>query len=197
MNFEFIIYLEFNFMARFGKKPILIPEGVEVKIEDNFIKCKGPKGELVFKFDKNLKAEKKDNTIIFSTTKKTKETLKLLGTARSCTINTLSGVKEGYERKLEIVGVGFRVQLQGKKLVLYLGFSHPQEIKAPEGIEFKITKNIISVFGLDKQLVGGVAAKIRALKPPEPYKGKGIRYFGEHLRKKLGKRAVVSAAGPA
>lgn len=184
-------------MARFGKKPILIPEGVEVKIDDNFIRCKGPKGELVFKFDKNLKAERKDNTIIFSITKKTKKVLKLLGTARSCTINTLRGVKEGYEKKLEIVGVGFRAELQGKKLVLHLGFSHPCEIKAPEGIEFKTAKNIISVFGLDKQIVGIIAAKIRALKPPEPYKGKGIRYFGEHIRKKLGKKAAVSAGGAA
>jgi large subunit ribosomal protein L6 len=215
-------------MARFGKKPIFIPEGIEVKIEDKFIpqikgksnkvggadtyrnqshpdtppqcfgggfiKCKGPKGELIFKVDENLKAERKENAIVFSVVKKTSEAAKLLGTARSCLINTLYGVKEGYEKKLEIIGVGFRAQLSGKKLVLHLGFSHPLDIEAPRGIEFKVAKNIISVLGIDKQLVGITAAKIKALKPPEPYKGKGVRYLGEHIRKKLGKKAVATTA---
>lgn len=177
-------------MSRIGKLPIKIPEGAEINIADDLIKCKGPKGELSLKIDPCVKVEKKESEIVVTLKKDCNAAL--WGTYRQLIANMLSGVLKEYEKKLEIVGVGFKAQAQGDKLVLNIGFSHPVEIKAPQGISFKVEKNIIIVTGIDKQLVGQIAAEIRAHKVPEPYKGKGIRYVDEYVRKKEGKKAVAT-----
>lgn len=181
-------------MSRIGKKPITIPEGVQVKIQNNSFFCKGPKGDLSLSISPKLKIIKKDNQIVIERISD-KAVLPFWGTVRVLIQNALLGVKEGYQKQLEIIGVGFRAQVSGKKLVLNVGFSHPLEIQAPKNIDFKVQKNIIIVSGIDKQAVGEMAAKIRALKVPEPYKGKGIRFVGEHVRKKAGKKAVATTAG--
>lgn len=186
-------------MSRIGKQPIKILEGIEVKIDGQFIIVKGPKGELQQKLSKNIKIEMQNKEIVFSPISleklsglNRKKTLANWGTIRMLVFNMIKGVTDGFEKKLELQGVGYRVALEGKKLILSLGFSYPVEIQAPEGIEFKIEKNIITVSGIDKQLVGQVAAEIRAKRKPEPYKGKGIRYVGEVVRRKAGKKAVAT-----
>ena len=177
-------------MSRIGKQPIIIPENVEVKINDGQIIVKGPKGELTQSMPSQIEVVLKENELLVTLRKKTKDTSALWGLFRTLIFNMVQGVTEGFEKKLEIQGVGYRVALQGNKLVLSLGFSHPIELEAPEEIEFKADKNIITVSGLDKQLVGQITAKIRDLRKPEPYKGKGIRYLGEAVRRKAGKKAV-------
>lgn len=177
-------------MSRIGKQPIQIPENVEVKISQDEIKIKGPKGELNQSIPSQIKVVSKEKELIVTPRQKTKETPALWGLFRSLIFNMVQGVIQGFEKKLEIEGVGYKASLQGNKLVLNLGFSHPIEIEAPAGIEFKVDKNIITVSGIDKQLVGQLAAKIRAQRKPEPYKGKGIHYLGEVIRRKAGKKAV-------
>ncbi len=202
-------------MSRVGKKPILIPEDVEVKIEDvqisskfgegenKVIKIKGPKGELSKEIRPEIKVEIKENKIFVIlqtetpkqnkfTTGQVKQTKALWGLTRSLLANMTKGVKEGFEKKLEIEGIGYRASLSGENLELSLGFTHPVRIKAPEGIKFLVEKNSITISGIDKELVGQIAAKIRKIKPPEPYKGKGIRYAGEVIKKKVGKRTVTT-----
>jgi large subunit ribosomal protein L6 len=179
-------------MSRIGKQPIQIPEGVEVKINDQNIVVKGPKGELTRIIRPELKVELKGKEIWVTPVKKTKNTSALWGLTRVLIFNMIEGVTKGFEKKLEIEGVGYRASVQGNKLVLNLGFSHPVEIEPPKGIEIKADKNIITVAGIDKQLVGQVAANIRAKRKPEPYKGKGIRYMGEVIRRKAGKKAVAT-----
>jgi len=181
-------------MSRIGKQPIPIPEKVEVKIDGDIVIAKGPKGELKRQLPKGIGAKIQDQNIIISPDSKKDETDKkmmaLWGLSRALVFNLVKGVKEGYEKKLEIEGIGFRASIQGNKLVLNLGFSHPVEIEAPQGIEFKVEKNMIAVSGIDKELVGQVAADIRSRRKPEPYKGKGIRYQGEIVKIKAGKKAV-------
>lgn len=177
-------------MSRIGKQPIQIPENVEVKIIQDGIKVKGPKGELNQSIPSQIEVALKEKELVVTPRQKTKETPALWGLFRSLIFNMVQGVSQGFEKKLEIEGVGYRASLQGNKLVLNLGFSHPIEIEAPEGIEFKVDKNIITVSGIDKQLVGQMAAKIRAQRKPEPYKGKGIHYLGEVIRRKAGKKAA-------
>ena len=177
-------------MSRIGKQPIKIPEGVDVNIDQDEIKIKGPKGELIQEIPDEIKVETKDNEILVSLKKKTKNSSALWGLLRTLIANMIEGVINGYQKQLEIEGVGYRVVLEGDKLVLSLGFSHPVEVKAPQGIEFKVEKNLITVSGIDKQLVGQIAADIRAKRKPEPYKGKGIHYLGEVIRRKAGKKAV-------
>ncbi len=183
-------------MSRIGKQPINIPDGVEVKIKDSLIKIKGPKGELTQEILPGIKVEVKDSDtegirkIIVSLEKKTKDSAAFWGLLRTLISNMIEGVIEGYQKQLEVEGVGYRVVLEGNKLVLSLGFSHSVEVTAPQGIEFKVEKNLITVSGIDKQLVGQVAANIRAKKKPEPYKGKGIHYLGEVIRRKAGKKAA-------
>ena len=179
-------------MSRIGKQPIAIPDKVEIKIEQGKIKVKGPKGELVLEHGEEVKIEQKDKTLLVAEGKKTKNTGALRGLFRALVSNMIIGVSEGFEKKLEIEGVGFKAEAKGNKLVLNIGLSHPVEIEAPQGIAFKVEKNVISVSGIDKQLVGQTAAKIRAQKKPEPYKGKGIKYEGEVIRRKAGKKAVAS-----
>lgn len=180
-------------MSRIGKKPIEILDGVEAKIEEGKIFIKGPKGELSRELFSDLNIEIKDREIIISLEKKDKKTGALWGLERSLINNMIEGVKNGFIKKLELVGVGYKARIEGKDLVLDIGFSHPVKIEAPQGIEFNVEGSFVSISGFDKELVGQIAAKIRKIRPPEPYKGKGIRYEGEIVRKKLGKKAVGSA----
>ncbi len=178
-------------MSRIGKKPIIIPSGVEVKIDGNEISVKGPKGELKRDIRPEIKIDVEGNNMTFAIKAKTKNSNAFWGLTRMLVSNMVQGVSEGYKKELQIEGVGYRAELTGHDLVLRVGYSHPVTIKQPEGIEFSIEKNIITINGIDKQLVGQIAAEIRDVRPPEPYKGKGIRYVGEIVRKKAGKKVVA------
>ncbi len=177
-------------MSRLGKKPILIPEGVEVKIEGYKVTVKGPKGELQREVRPEIKIEIKDNRIFILPKIETKKTKAFWGLTRVLMANMIKGVTEGYEKKLEIQGLGFRASLEGENLLLQVGFSHPVKVNPPAGIKFSVEKNIITVSGIDKELVGQTAAIIKKIKPPEPYKGKGIKYLEEVVKRKMGKKAV-------
>jgi len=185
-------------MSRIGKQPIKIPENVEVKIEGDLIIVKGPKGELKNRIPREIKIEIKDKELKLKPIIFHKETQALWGTWRSLINNMIQGVTKGFEKKLEIRGVGYRAELKdsptgeaGRNLVLSLGYSHLVKVRAPRDIEFKVEKNTITVSGIDKQVVGQIAADIRKKRKPEPYKGKGIRYEGEIVRRKAGKKAAT------
>jgi large subunit ribosomal protein L6 len=175
-------------MSRIGKKPIVIPAGVEVKIDGLQISVKGPKGSLNLHLDPAVSVVIEENQIIVSLNNPKK--LSFWGLYRSLINNMVEGVTNGFEVKLEVQGVGYNVTMQGKDLVLKVGFSHLVNFPAPEGVELSVEKNIITVSGIDKGLVTQTAAKIRKVKKPEPYKGKGIRYQGEKVRRKVGKKAA-------
>lgn len=177
-------------MSRIGKQPISIPEGVEVKIDGSFIIVKGIKGELKQTLHPSIKAEIKDKEILVNLVRGGNSAI--WGTSRNLVNNMIEGVTKGFEKRLVFEGIGYRASVSGNKLVLNLGFSHPVEIEAPSGITFKVEKNTIIVSGADKQLVGQVAANIRSKRKPEPYKGTGIRYEGEVIRRKAGKKAVAT-----
>jgi len=186
-------------MSKVGKKPIKIPEGVKVDIEkkDNFIEVKveGKKGSLSKKFPSSLEIKKEEDEIIVlpDSRKKVDRLVKSLwGTVRSLISNMVEGVSQGFEKKLQIEGIGYKAKVEKDKLILSLGYSHPIEFDIEEGIEIKVEKNIISVLGADKEKVGQVASRIRSLRKPEPYKGKGIRYLDEVIRKKTAKKAVAA-----
>ena len=179
-------------MSRVGKKPILIPGNVEVKIEGQKVMIKGPKGELQREIRPEIKVEMRGNEIFVSPQIETKRTKAFWGLTRALIANMIKGVTEGFEKKLQIEGLGFRASIEDENLLLHIGFTHPVKIKTPLGIKFSIEKNIITVSGIDKELVGQIAAKIRKIKPPEPYKGKGIRYLGEVIRRKVGKKVVTA-----
>ena len=173
-------------MSRIGKNPIAIPQGVEVKIEDHLVTVKGPKGTLSQEFLKDVNIALEDGKVVV--TLANEKAGNIHGLTRTLISNMVTGVTEGFEKALEINGVGYRAQKQGNKLVLTLGYSHPVEVEAPEGITIDVpSQNSIIVKGIDKQLVGQVAANIREYRLPEPYKGKGIKYVGEHIRRKEGK----------
>lgn len=176
-------------MSRIGKKPIAIPQGVEVKIEaNNVVTVKGPKGQLAKEFSPDITIAMEEGNLEVSRPSDVKEHRSLHGLTRSLIANMVEGVTNGYQKNLELVGVGYRAQLQGTKLVLNMGYSHPVEIQAPTGITFEVpAPTKISVKGIDKQLVGQLAAEIRSVREPEPYLGKGIRYEGENVRRKEGK----------
>ncbi len=180
-------------MSRIGKKPISIPSGVTVTLEDKTVKVKGPKGELSFETSYEVEVGVKDNEIAVTKIGRTKAAPALWGTTRSRIQNLVLGVSEGFKKGLELHGVGYKMTLQGKKLVLNLGFSHPIELQIPEGLTVTIEKNIMTVEGIDKQVVGQFTAEVRSLKKVEPYKGKGFRYIGETFVKKEGKRATASS----
>ena len=180
-------------MSRIGKKIIQIPDNVEIKINNNLIIVKGPKGELTQKLHPDIGLETKDKELSVKSKGNEKESAAIWGTHQAIIYNMIKGVTSGFEKRLSFEGVGYRAAVNGNKLVLSLGFSHPVEIEAPKGIEFKTEKNIIIISGSDKHLVGQVAAKIRLKRKVEPYKGKGIRYEGEIVRRKAGKKAVASA----
>ena len=178
-------------MSRVGRKPIEISKGVTVNLKDRFISVKGPKGELSATVHKNIAVEIKDNQILLTRKNDEKANKALHGLWRALVQNMVLGVSEGYSRKLEIVGVGYRAEMKGKKLQLLLGYSHPIIFGPPEGIKIEApTQTSITVSGIDKQLVGLVASKIRSFRPPEPYKGKGVKYEGEYVRRKAGKAAA-------
>ena len=175
-------------MSRIGKNPIDIPSGVEVKMNGNVVEVKGPKGSLKTEFNPIINLAIEDNQVIVTRPNDNKDVRALHGLYRTLIANNIEGVLNGYEKKLEIIGTGYRAQKQGKKLNMNLGHSHPIELEDPEGIEVEVPSNTeITVKGIDKQKVGAYAAKIRSFRSPEPYKGKGIRYVGEYVRRKVGK----------
>ena len=177
-------------MSRLGKKPIEILEGVEVKLTDGVLNFKGPKGELSLKVLPFIKADLKDGKITFEPTDGGLQGRANWGTMADLANNAVRGVKEGFSKSLQLQGVGYRVSLEGKDLVLNVGFSHSVKFKVPEGVIVSVYKNTIKIEGIDRQSVGEAAAKIRKIKKPEPYKGKGIRYSDEVVRRKAGKKAV-------
>lgn len=180
-------------MSRIGQKPILIPDNVEVKIDGQKVKIQGPKGELQREIRPEIKVELKEKKIFLSPKIESKQTKAFWGLSRTLLFNMVMGVTEGFEKKLEIRGIGYKVRKEGEDLILEVGFTHSVKIKVVEGIKFSVEKNVITVSGIDKEKVGQVAAKIRKVKRPEPYKGKGIRYLGEVVRRKPGKKAVTTA----
>lgn len=175
-------------MSRIGKKPIAIPSGVDIKVEDGIVTVKGPKGTLSQKIAPGIAINIEDQVLTVTRANDDKEQRALHGLTRALLANMVEGVTNGFEKKLELVGVGYRAQMQGSKLVINIGYSHPVEVDPPQGISFEVpAPNKISVKGIDKQQVGDVAARIRDIRKPEPYKGKGIRYEGENVRRKAGK----------
>lgn len=175
-------------MSRIGKKPIEIPNGVTVTMNGNTVTVKGPKGELSRDFNPDMEFKLEENTLTVSRPSDSKEHRALHGTTRSLVSNMVEGVSKGFEKTLELIGVGYRAQKQGKKLVLNVGYSHPVEFEPEEGLEVEVPANTkIIVKGINKEHVGALAADIRSVRPPEPYKGKGIRYEGEYVRRKEGK----------
>jgi large subunit ribosomal protein L6 len=181
-------------MSRIGKKIIYIPEGVTVKLEKGILEVKGPKGTLNLEIHPAIEAVIKDKEILFQIKSSSKESAALWGLMRALVNNMLIGVKEGYQKNLELQGVGFRMSVQGRKVVLALGFSHPVEVEIPSGLEAKMGEgNTLVISGIDKKMVGQFTADLRELKKSEPYKGKGFRYVGEHVRRKAGKKAAVAA----
>ena len=174
-------------MSKIGKMPISIPPGVEITIEKSVIKIKGTKGEVSVIIPKVILVDQEGNTLYIRSKEETKDSSALHGLTRSLVNNGVVGVSEGYSKTLELSGVGYRANTQGDKLVLLVGYSHPVEIEKPEGINFEVAENKIKVSGFDKQLVGDVASRIRKVRVPEPYKGKGIKYQDEVIRRKPGK----------
>ncbi|WP_171335714.1 50S ribosomal protein L6 [Enterococcus cecorum] len=175
-------------MSRIGNKVVVLPQGVEVKQNGNEITVKGPKGELTRTFSEDIKMNIEGNEVTFTRPNDSKEMKTIHGTTRAIFHNMVVGVSEGFQKALELIGVGYRAQLQGSKLVLNVGYSHPVEIAAPAGITFEVPSNTqVVVKGISKEAVGEIAANIRGVRPPEPYKGKGIRYVGEYVRRKEGK----------
>jgi large subunit ribosomal protein L6 len=175
-------------VSRIGKKPINLPAGTDVQIADNLVTVKGPKGVLEQVTASEINVQIEDGVLYVTRPSDQKRHRALHGLTRALLANMVTGVVDGFEKKLELVGVGYRVQLQGNKLVINIGFSHPVEVLPPAGIEFEVpAPTRITVKGIDKQLVGNTAAHIRAIREPEPYKGKGIRYEGEIVRRKAGK----------
>lgn len=177
-------------MSRIGKQPIPVPAGVDVTIEGSDVTVKGPKGTLAQSFNSDMEITLEEGTIYVRRPSDVRQHRSLHGLTRTLVANMVTGVSEGFRKDMEIVGVGYRAALKGSDLDLSLGLSHPMVVKAPEGITFEVpAPNRISVIGIDKQRVGQIAAEIRSIRPPEPYKGKGIRYAGEVVRRKVGKAA--------
>lgn len=175
-------------MSRIGNKVVVLPQGVEVKQNGNEVTVKGPKGELTRTFSEDIKMNIEGNEVTFTRPNDSKEMKTIHGTTRAIFHNMVVGVSEGFQKALELIGVGYRAQLQGSKLVLNVGYSHPVEITAPAGVTFEVPSNTqVVVKGISKEAVGEIAANIRGVRPPEPYKGKGIRYEGEYVRQKEGK----------
>ncbi|OGZ58789.1 MAG: 50S ribosomal protein L6 [Candidatus Spechtbacteria bacterium RIFCSPHIGHO2_02_FULL_43_15b] len=187
-------------MSRIGKLPIKIPSNVEVTLKDGLVSVKGPKGELSLTVDPLITITKNEDMINLRPVslekdedwkKIPKKSSAIWGLSRALVFNMFEGVTEGYQKKLEMEGVGYRAQVAGKILTLSLGFSHPVEFNIPDGVTVIVEGNVITVSGIDKQMVGQAAAKIRSFRKPEPYKGKGIHYEGEHIRRKSGKKAAA------
>ncbi|MCL4367364.1 50S ribosomal protein L6 [Patescibacteria group bacterium] len=183
-------------MSRIGDAPINIPDAVNVEVVGRLVKAIGPLGQLELEHRPEIKVEHIEKQLIVKKNRKDQQVRALHGLTRSLINNMVIGVEKGWQKRLELVGVGFRAQTSGEKLTLNVGFSHPVEITAPAGVKFAVEDNTkIIISGIDKYLVGQIAATIRAVKPPEPYQGKGIRYAGEHVRRKAGKAGKAGAAG--
>ena len=177
-------------MSRIGKMPVIIPQGVTVEIQDQLVIVKGPKGELSQAIESEIGVSQQDDRLIVEVKQQTKRSAAMWGLYRSLLANMVTGVTQGFTKNLEMAGVGHRAAMQGSKLQLSVGFSHPVVMDPPAGVTYAVTENTkISVSGINKQHVGEAAAKIRAIKPPEPYKGKGIKYVDEVIRRKAGKAA--------
>jgi large subunit ribosomal protein L6 len=177
-------------MSRIGKKPIEVPEGVTVSLGPGRVTVNGPKGELSQEVSSRMEIAEDGNTLTVTRPTDRGPDRAIHGLTRSLVANMVEGVTDGFEKRLEIQGVGYRAKLAGKALELNVGYSHPVSVPAPDGIEFEVPQPTqVVVRGIDKQLVGEIASQIRRVRPPEPYKGKGIRYEGEHVRRKVGKRA--------
>ncbi|MDP2642869.1 MAG: 50S ribosomal protein L6 [Candidatus Peregrinibacteria bacterium] len=182
-------------MSRIGNKPVEISNGAQVEVKETLVTVKGPKGTLEREFSKDLNIEVVESTVVVTRKNEMKATKALHGLTRNLIANMITGVTKGFEKKLEIIGVGYRAQPNKNKINLTLGFSHPIEFVAPAGIEFSMDtelKNVVVVAGIDNQVVGEVAAKVRSFRKPEPYKGKGIRYLGEYVIRKAGKAAATA-----
>jgi len=180
-------------MSRIGNKPISIPAGVKVQIKDGTVEVQGPKGKMSVRLPQGISFEQKDSTLVAK--RETEDHRALHGLARALVGNAVTGVTQGFKRELDIVGVGYRAEVKGKNLVLALGYSHPIEFPIPEGITIAMEKQThITVSGADKNQVGQIAANLRALRPPDPYKQKGIRITGERLKKKAGKAGAAKTA---
>lgn len=178
-------------MSRVGKDPVVLPDGVDFKADGAHVTIKGPKGTLERDFSELMSFNFEDGTVVVVPADDERDTRALHGLSRALLNNMVVGVTDGYRRELQAVGVGYRANLQGKKLELQVGFSHPVHIEAPAGVDFEVPEPTkIIVTGIDKELVGQTAANIRRVRPPEPYKGKGIRYAGEHVRRKAGKAGI-------
>lgn len=180
-------------MSRIGKKIIIIPEGTVVNIDNHNISVKGPKGELSLDAHSKVNVKISEGQIKVERVVNDKLARSVHGLTRTLIMNMIEGVNKGYEKKLELKGVGYRASVQGNKLTLLVGYSHPVIVEAPEGISFQVQKNIIIISGINKELVGETAAKIRKIRKPEPYKGKGIKYIDEVIRRKAGKTAKASS----
>ena len=180
-------------MSRIGRKPIPLIKGIKVEKRDGGIKVVGPKGELIAKIPSSIAVDVKENEIVLTRTGDDKGQKALHGTWRALVNNMVKGVSEGFQKRLEIVGVGYKAESKGKKIQLALGYSHPILFQPPSGIKIEVPQpTSIVITGIDKQLVGQVAAKIRSFRPPEPYKGKGVKYAGEYVRRKAGKAAATA-----
>ena len=180
-----------NKVSRIGKMPIVIPKGTAVTVVAGEVKAKGPKGELQRKLPPLVEAKVEGAQVIIKTTAAGRRGRSMHGLARSLVQNLVTGVSVGFTRVLEVNGVGYRADVKGRSLHLSLGYSHPIEVLLPEGIDATVVKNVITVTGIDKEVLGQLAAVIRQQRPPEPYKGKGIRYSDEHVRRKVGKAGVA------
>jgi large subunit ribosomal protein L6 len=180
-------------VSRIGRMPVPIPKGVQVDVKNSHVTVKGPKGELSRSFNPDMTISVRDDQIVVARPTDNRQHRALHGLTRALLANMVTGVTKGYRKDLEVIGVGYRAEIRGSNLVLHVGFSHPVEIAPPSGITFDTEsrgKNIV-VEGMDKELVGEIAARVRRVRPPEPYKGKGIRYVGEHVRRKAGKAGKI------
>jgi len=177
-------------MSRIGNKPIPVPQGVKVIVDGNTVRAEGPKGKLSQSVPESLSVKLESDVLTVARSSDHRNVRALHGLTRALLANMVHGVKEGFERKLDIVGIGYRAQLQGKNLQLALGYSHPVIFPLPEGVQAEVDKQVsITLRGADKALLGQLAANLRGLREPDPYKGKGIKYAGEHIRRKVGKKA--------
>ncbi len=181
-------------MSKIGKQPIKIPAGINVKVVDGGVKISTPQVEEEYILPSGIEAVLEDSKLLISR-KSAKASMAVYGTTRANISNIIHGLSQGWEKQLEIIGTGYRAEVAGGDLVLNVGFSHPVKFEAPEGVTFKVEKTIITVSGADKMLVGKVASEVRGIRPPEPYKGKGIKYLDELIRRKVGKAAKAAGAG--
>jgi large subunit ribosomal protein L6 len=178
-------------MSRIGKLPIELPKGVSFEVKEDVIRVKGPKGQLERANNKYVTFDVKENVLTVNRNDDSRESRSMHGLMRALTFNMVKGVSDGFERKLEINGVGYRAEVKGQQLVMQLGFSHPIEYDVPKGVDAKVEKNIITLSGIDKELLGQTAAKVRSFRPPEPYKGKGVKYAEERIQRKVGKAGAA------